>query len=277
VKHTNIDDVRKNGTIPVTSGYAAVNGLDMYYEVHGAGPPVVLLHGAMGTIDSCFAALVPRLAETRRIIAVELQGHGHTADVDRPLSYPQMADDTVALMRALDIDDADIVGYSLGGAVAVQIALTAPEVARRIVCAGGSSYNPEGLHPEMLAQFETPPLDELAGSVWHQAYLAVAPDPDAWPTLVRKVNALDRTFGGWPAEEIQALTVPALLVIGDSDIVQPEHTVQMFRLLGGGVCGDIVGMPNSQLAILPGTSHVGLLERVDWLHSMISEFLDAAR
>jgi pimeloyl-ACP methyl ester carboxylesterase len=261
----------------VTSGYVAVNGLDMYYEVHGAGPTLVLLHGAMGTIDSCFSTLLPRLAETRRVIAVELQGHGRTADIDRPLSYPQLADDTVALMCALDVDIADIVGYSLGGAVALQIALVRPEVARRIVFAGGTSYNPQGLHPELRTQFETPPVDELAGSVWHQAYLAVAPDSDAWPTLVTKVNALDRAFAGWPAEEIQALTVPALLIIGDSDIVQPEHTVQMFRLLGGGVVGDLAEMPESQLAILPGTSHVGLLERVDWLHSMISEFLKAAR
>jgi pimeloyl-ACP methyl ester carboxylesterase len=110
----------------MTSGYAPVNGLDMYYEVHGAGSPLVLLHGAMGTIDSCFSTLLPRLAETRRVIAVELQGHGHTADVDRPLSYPQLADDTVALMGALDVDVADIVGYSLGGAVALQIALIRP-------------------------------------------------------------------------------------------------------------------------------------------------------
>jgi pimeloyl-ACP methyl ester carboxylesterase len=261
----------------VSSGYAPVNGLDMYYEVHGAGSPLVLLHGAMGTIDSCFSTLLPRLAETRHVIAVELQGHGHTADVDRPLSYPQLADDTVALMGALDVDVADIVGYSLGGAVALQIALVRPEVARRIVFAGGTSYNPQGLHPELLTQFETPPVDELAGSVWHQAYLAAAPDPDAWASLVTKVNALDRTFAGWPAEEIRALSVPALLIIGDSDIVQPEHTVQMFRLLGGGVVGDLAEMPESQLAILPGTSHVGLLERVDWLHSMISEFLNPAR
>jgi pimeloyl-ACP methyl ester carboxylesterase len=126
----------------------------------------------------------------------------------------------------------------------------------------------------LLTQFEAPPLDELAGSVWHRAYRAVAPDPDAWPTLVTKVNELDRTFTGWPADAIRALTAPALLIIGDSDIVQPEHVVQMCRLLGG-VIGDLAGLPNSQLAILPGTSHVGVLERVDWLHSMITAFLDA--
>jgi pimeloyl-ACP methyl ester carboxylesterase len=262
----------------VSSGYAPVNGLDMYYEVHGAGPPLILLHGAMGTIDSCFANLLPRLAATRQVVAVELQGHGRTADVHRPLSYRQMAADTVALMSTLGIDAADLVGYSNGGGVALQIALDRPELARRLVYAGGTCYDPQGLYPELLAQFEeAPPLDELAGSVWHQAYLAVAPDPDAWPTLVTKLNELDRAFVGWPAEQIRALTVPALLIIGDADIVQPEHTVQMFRLLGGGVVGDLVDLPSTQLAVLPGTSHVGVLERVDWLHSMISAFLDTAR
>jgi pimeloyl-ACP methyl ester carboxylesterase len=259
----------------VSSGYAPVNGLDMYYEVHGTGPQLVLLHGAMGTTESCFRNLLPRLAETRRVIAVELQGHGHTPDVGRPLSYPQMAEDTAALMAALDVDVADLVGYSMGGAVALQIALHRPELARRIVYAGGTCYDPRGLYPELLTQFEAPPLDQLTGSVWHRAYRAVAPDPEAWPTLVTKVNELDRTFTGWPAETMRALTVPALLVIGDSDIVQPEHIVRMFRLLGGGVIGDLAGLPDSQLAILPGTSHVGVLERVDWLYSMIIAFLDA--
>src|SRR5262249_6425991 len=159
----------------VTSGYAPANGIDMYYEVHGAGPPLVLLHGAMGTIDSCFATLLPLLAETRQVVAVELQGHGHTADVDRPLSYQQMAADTMALMGELDLQVADLIGYSMGGAVALQIALDRPELARRLVYAGGTCYAPHGLYPEMLSQFEAPPLDELAGSVWHQAYVAVAP------------------------------------------------------------------------------------------------------
>ena len=254
--------------------YVPVNGLDMYYEVHGAGLPLVLLHGAMGTIESCFGALLPTLTETRRVVAVELQGHGHTADVDRPLSYEQMADDTAALLRALDIEVTDFVGYSMGGAVALEIAMRHPELVRRLVYAGGTCYDPQGLYPELLATFESPPLDELAGSIWHRAYVTVAPDPGAWPALVTKVNELDRAFAGWPAEAIRAVKAPALLIIGDSDIVRPEHTVHMFRLLGGGVVADLVGLPTSQLAILPGTSHVGLLDRVGWLRSMILSFLD---
>jgi pimeloyl-ACP methyl ester carboxylesterase len=255
-----------------TSGYVPVNGLDMYYEIHGEGSPLALFHGAMGTIDSCFADLLPALAAARQVVAIELQGHGHTADIDRPLSYRQMADDAAALLEALGIEIADLVGYSLGGAVALELAMQRPRLVRRLVFAGGTSYRRDGLYPEVLEEPESA-ADDLTGSAWHQAYARVAPDPGRWPDLVAKNRELDRTFAGWPDEEIQALTAPALLIIGDSDIVRPEHTMKMFRLLGGGVVGDIAGPPASQLAVLPGTSHTGLLDRVDWLRSMIFEFL----
>ena len=255
-----------------TSGYVPVNGLDMYYEIHGDGFPLALVHGAMGTIDSCFARLLPALAATRKVIAVELQGHGHTADVDRPLSYRQLAADATALLEALGIETVDLVGYSLGGAVAMQLAMQHPGMARRVVFAGGTSYRRDGLYPEMLAETEAA-ADDLTGSVWHQAYVRVAPDPGRWPDLVAKNGELDRTFAGWADEDMQAMTTPMLLIIGDSDIVRPEHTMKMFRLLGGGVVGDLVELPAAQFAILPGTSHIGLLDRVDWLQSMILEFL----
>jgi pimeloyl-ACP methyl ester carboxylesterase len=255
-----------------TSGYVPVNGLDMYYEIHGDGSPLALFHGAMGTIDSCFANLLPALAATRQVVAIELQGHGHTSDIDQPLSYRQMAADAAALLEALGIEMADLVGYSLGGAVALELAMQHPGRVRRLVFAGGASYRRDGLYPEMLTEPESG-ADDLTGSVWHQAYLQVAPDPSAWPVLVAKNNQLDRMFAGWPEEDIQAVTTPALLIIGDSDIVRPEHTMTMFRLLGGGVVGDLAGLPAAQLAVLPGTSHVGLLDRVDWLQSMILEFL----
>jgi pimeloyl-ACP methyl ester carboxylesterase len=218
---------------------------------------------------------LPALAATRKVIAVELQGHGHTADVDRPLSYQQMAADAAALLETLGIETVDLVGYSLGGAVAMQLAMQHPGTVRRVVYAGGTSYRRDGLYPEMLAEPD-PAADDLTGSAWHQAYVRVAPDPSRWPVLVAKNSELDRTFAGWPDEDIQAMTTPMLLIIGDSDIVRPEHTMRMFRLLGGGVIGDLAGLPASQLAVLPGTSHVGLLDRVDWLQSMILEFLGTA-
>lgn len=252
-----------------------VGPLDLYYEVHGAGPPLVLLHGAMGTIETCFANLLPALAAARRVIAVELQGHGHTADVDRPLSYEQMAEDVFGLAGALDLATADYVGYSMGGAIALQLAMSHPASVRRFVFAGGACYDPAGFHPEIL-QALTAPRDprETEGSAWHLGYLKVAPDPAAWPQLVAKLTDLDRGFTGWPPDDLRKIAAPALIINGDADIVMPEHAAQMIRLLGGGFAGDLAGLPASRLAILPGTSHVGLLDRIDWLRSMILEFLD---
>src|SRR5262249_28418926 len=180
----------------MSDGYVPVNGLDMYYEIHGDGSPLALFHGAMGTIDSCFAKLLPALAATRQVVAVELQGHGHTADVDRPLSYRQMAADAAALLEALGIETADLVGYSLGGAVAMELAMRHPGKVRRLVFAGGTSYRRDGLYPEILAEPEGA-ADDLTGSAWHQAYVRVAPDPGRWPVLVAKNRELDRTFAGW--------------------------------------------------------------------------------
>ena len=248
--------------------------VDLYYEVHGTGPPLVLLHGAMGTIESCFTDLLPRLAADHQVIAVELQGHGHTPDNERPLTFEAMADDIAVLLGTLGIDRADHVGYSMGGGVALQVAIRHPHHVRKVVFFGGTAFSPDGVYPEANAGFDAgPPLEELEGSVWHEAYLRVAPDPKAWPALVTKVNELDRTWAGIAPEQLAGITAPTLLIIGDADIVQPEHTVEMFRLLGGGVPGDLVPMPSAQLAILPGTNHVGMLEQTDWLHSMISRFL----
>jgi pimeloyl-ACP methyl ester carboxylesterase len=255
-------------------GYAAVNGLSMYYEVHGDGPPLVLMHGAFGTIDACFGRLLPRLAATRKVIAVELQGHGRTADIDRPLTYEAMTDDIIELVRELGLTVADFVGYSMGGGVALQVALRAPSLARRVVFAGGVAYRPEGFHPALLAAIETSKPDDLDGSSWHHAYTSIAPDPGAWHSLVAKVNELDRTFIGYEPHRLRAITTPTMLIIGDADIVRPAHTVEMFELLGGGVPGDLVGVPDAQLAILPGTTHVGLLDQVVWLDQLITGFLD---
>jgi pimeloyl-ACP methyl ester carboxylesterase len=258
-------------------GYVSVDGLDLYYETHGrdTGMPLVLLHGALSTIEVDFGRVLPALAETRRVIGVEQQAHGHTADVDRPLSYRQMADDTAALLRELQIEQADLFGYSLGGAVAMQVAMRHPGLVRKFVAAGGTSYRPDGLYPEMLGGMKDLKPEQLAGTEFEQAYARTAPNPDNWPALIEKVKELDLTFEGWSPEEIQAIQAPALLMIGDSDIVKPEHTAEMFRLLGGGVPGDIAGLPRSRLAVLPGTTHITLMHRADWLVPMVTEFLDA--
>jgi pimeloyl-ACP methyl ester carboxylesterase len=262
---------------PPSSGYVKVGAIDMYYERHGRrghGAPLVLLHGALGTIESCFARLLPALARHFEVVAVELQGHGHTRDIARPLTYEGMAGDTAALLGALEIRRAHVVGYSMGGAVALQVALDRPELIDHLVVAGGAAFDTSGLYPEIAAGFESFDPHAVDGTPWHDAYRHVAPDPAGWTSLVLKVNALDRAGEpSWSRERLAAMRVPTLLVIGDADLVRPEHTVELFRLLGGGVPGDIVELPRAQLAVLPGTSHVGMLDRVDWLSSMVLAFL----
>jgi pimeloyl-ACP methyl ester carboxylesterase len=254
-------------------GYASVNGLEMYYEIHGTGRPLVLLHGALMTIEQ-FGDVLPTLAKTRQVIAVEQQAHGRTADIDRPFSYEQMADDTVALLQQIGIEDADIFGYSMGGGIALQIAMEHPELVRKLVVAA-AAYSNEGVYPEVLDGIENLKPEDLAGSPWQAAYAGVAPNPENWPTLLAKVQELDRAFEGWPSEAISSIEAPSLIIVGDADIVRPEHAVEMLRLLGGGVPGDFEGLPRSQLGVLPGTTHVTLVDRADWLASMITAFLDA--
>jgi pimeloyl-ACP methyl ester carboxylesterase len=254
--------------------YASVNGLTMYYEVHGAGRPLVLLHGALSAIDTSFGMLLPSLAKARQVIAIEQQAHGHTADIDRPLTIERMADDTTALLRHLGIAEADIFGYSMGAGIALQIAIRHPDLVHKLVLAA-ATYNSDGFHPGMLAGLETLKPEDLAGSPFQEEYARTAPHPEDWPTLIAKVKQLNRQIPDWPPEAIQSIKAPTLIMIGDSDIVRPEHAVEMFRLLGGGVAGDVAGLPNSQLAVLPGTTHVTLVHRADWLLSMITAFLDA--
>ena len=252
--------------------YALVNGLNMYYEIHGEGQPLVLLHGALSAIGTSFSKVLPQLSSTRQVIAVEQQAHGHTADIDRPLTYEQMADDTAALLQQLGFEKADLFGWSMGAGIALQIAIRHPEVVRKLVLAS-VTYNRNGFCPELLAGLETSKPEDLAGSPFQEEYERFAPKPQEWPRLFAKVNQLDREVQDWPPEVIQSIKAPTLLIIGDSDVVRPEHTVELFRLLGGGVAGDLVGLPRSQLAVLPGTTHVTLVDRADWLVSMITQFL----
>jgi len=260
--------------------YADINGLKMFYEIRGtsdpARVPVVLLHGALSATGSSFGTLPDLLARTRQVITVEQQGHGRTADIDRPMSVQAMADDTLALLASLGIGLADLFGYSLGAGIALNIITRHPAVVRKAVLAS-VTYDKSGFHPEM---FGAPESGESAGAAgrdpqipFEQEYRALAPDPGNWPALLAKVQAME--LPEITPQAISAIDVPILLIIGDSDIVRPEHAVAMFRLLGGGVLGDLMPMPPSRLAVLPGTSHIGVTSRADTLMTMIPPFLDA--
>jgi pimeloyl-ACP methyl ester carboxylesterase len=254
--------------------YVNVNGLTMYYEIHGTGQPLVLLHGAFSAIGTSFGKLLPELAKTRQVIAFEMQAHGHTADIDRPLSMEQMADDTAAALQQLGIEKADFFGYSMGAGIALQVAIRHPELVRKLVLAA-VAYKLDGLHPGLMEGLENMKPEMMFGSPWHEEYMRIAPRPDDFATLFAKKTQMDRGIKDLPAEVIKAIKAPTLLIIGDSDIIRPEHAVEMFRLLGGGVMGDMAGLPNSQLAVLPGTTHVTLVYRADLLLPIIPPFLDA--
>jgi pimeloyl-ACP methyl ester carboxylesterase len=213
------------------------------------------------------------------VIAVEQQGHGRTADIDRPLTYEQMADDTAAAARHLGIDAADFVGYSMGGAIALQVAIRHPALVRKLVVAS-ATFRSDGMPAEALAMFPSITPELFAGSPTEAEYLRIAPDPGDFPKLVEKLKQLHTTDFAWPEKDIRAIAAPTLIVLGDSDGVRLEHAVEFFRLRGGGVMGDLAGLPDSQLAVLPGTSHFvppgsGLLDRSEWLLAMIPPFLDA--
>lgn len=259
-------------TTTAQTGYAPVNGLNMYYEIHGVGRPLVLLHGAYMSIDTAFSRLLPTFVKNRQVIAVELQGHGRTADIDRPITYEQMADDTAALLRHIGVEQADIFGYSMGGGVALQVAIRHPELVRKLVVAS-ATYQSTGMYPEVRAMIETITPDAFAGSPIEEEYLRLAPKPDGFATLVAKLTQLDSEVQDWSADSIRAIAAPTFVIIGDSDVVRPEHAVELFRLLGGGVVGDFTGLPRARFAVLPGATHVTVMDQTDLLLAMIPPFL----
>jgi pimeloyl-ACP methyl ester carboxylesterase len=267
------------------TGYAPVNGLRMYYEIHNpdrekGAVPVLLLHGAYMTTGD-FGPLLPGLAATRRVVVCDLQGHGRTGDLDRPLSYEGLADDAAALLTHLRIDRADIVGYSLGGGVALQLAIRHPQLVHALVPIS-AGYRSDAMQPELLAMIPTITPEMFAGSPFEATYRAIAPAPDRFPTLVAKLTQLDQTPFAWAADDIRGITAPTLIIIGDADAIRPEHAVEMLRLLGGGAMGDMTGIGRARLAILPGTTHFvppgsGVLDHSAWLLAMIPSFLDTAQ
>jgi len=255
--------------------YAQIGPLNLYYEVHGEGEPLILLHGAYMTADM-MAPLTAGLAG-RQVIVPELEGHGRTALADRPLSYEQMADDVAGLAAELGLDRVDVVGYSMGGAAALQTAIRHPHLVRKLVICS-ASYRFDGMPAVAREMFPTITPEMFAGSPMEEAYLRLAPNPGDFSKLVERLTVLDSTDFAWPDDDVRGIPAPMLIVLGDSDGVTLDHAVAMFKLRGGGVMADLQGMPDSQLAVLPGTSHFvppgsGLLDRSEWLLPMIETFL----
>lgn len=262
-------------------GYASVNGLNLYYEICGSGEPLVLLPGGFMTVEA-MGELVPQLAATRRVIGVELQGHGHTADIERPLRFELMADDIAALIRHLGFEQTDIFGFSLGGGVGLRTAIQHPEVVRKLAVAS-IAFKRDGWYPEVLAGMASISVETFAGTPIHEAYLKTSPRPQAWPTFVAKMRQLLSEDYDWAAG-VAELKTPTLILVGDADGLRIAHAVEFFGLLGGGKAdGDMSGLPAAGLAVLPATTHVGwappyhgIMTRTELLLPILTEFLDSA-
>ncbi len=259
------------------SGYADVDGLKLYYEVHsgplGHAAPLVLLHGGMMAIETAFAAdLLPRFARTGPVIAIEQQGHGHTGDRPGPARLERMVEDTSAVLRALGVSRAHLLGHSLGGMIALGMGIRHPEQTASLTPVS-AVFQLEGMLEELVrmqrGQVDQPspeliPLlpTEADFAAWRAHYERTAPDPAAFETVLTKLNVMLAQWPGWSEAEVASITAPTLVVIGDNDFTRVEHAAQMMRLI-----------PGAQLAVLPGTTHMNIIERGDWLELLMQRHL----
>src|SRR6516164_8865227 len=258
---------------PDASGnYATVNGLRMYYEVHGSGDPVVLLHGAFMTITNNWTGWIGELSKTRKVIAVEMQGHGRTADIPRDITSENLADDVAALLEHLKIPRADLIGYSMGGSVAMQCAIRHPDKVRKVVVIS-SMFRRDGMVKEALDAIPKLTADAFKGSPIEAEYKKLSPTPDEFPNFVKRLVA--SKGHDISADKLKATTAPMFFIHGDADGVRLEHVAEMFRLKGGEIHGDMKPRSASRLAILPNTTHVTLMQRMAVIVPMVNDFLDA--
>ena len=257
-----------------TTGYAPVNGLKMYYEIHGNGEPVVLLHGAFMTITNNWTGWIGELSKTRKVIAVEMQGHGRTADIERDISQTHLADDVAALLDHLKIPKADLIGYSMGGGVAMECAIRHPDKVRKVVVIS-STFRRDGMVKEALDLFPTLSADAFKGSPIEVEFKKLSPTPDDFPKFVKRVLAAATKGHDLSADQLKATTAPMFFIHGDADGIRLEHVAEMFRLKGGEVHGDMKPRSTSRLAILPNATHVTLMARMPDIVPMVNDFLDA--
>jgi len=258
------------GDIPA-GNRVEVNGMQMYYEVAGVGDPLIVLHGAYMNIPS-MGAIIPALAQNHRVYALELQGHGRTTDIDRPITYQNLADDVAAFMEAVGLERTDVFGYSMGANTGLQLAIRHPEKVDQLIAAS-VSYDVEGWQPAFREFIPQMTVEMFTSMPFAEEYRELAAKPDGFPVLVEKLIALEHEPLAWE-EDVAALETPVLIITGDADVATLEHSVAMFRLLGGGGMGDMgQPLPASRLSVMPATSHTAVITQVDMLMSFVEPFL----
>lgn len=248
-----------------------VNGMQMYYETSGEGDPLIVLHGAYMNIQT-MGAIIPRLAETHKVYALEFQGHGRTTDIDRPITYPNLANDVATFMDAVGIEKADVFGYSMGAATGLRLAIDYPEKVDQLVAAS-VAYDTSGWQPAFVEFIPQMAPEMFVGTPMEDEWKKLAPNPDGFRGLVEKLIALESEPMAWE-DEVRGLKAPVLIIAGDADVSTLEHNVALFRILGGGSMGDMgAPLPASRLAVLPATSHTAVINQVDLLHGFIEPYL----
>jgi len=252
---------------PSTTGYADVNGLHLYYETYGSGAPLVLLHGGMLTIDLNFASLIPTLARTHTVIGVEMQGHGRTANIDREITYANLATDIVALLDYLGIERAAVLGHSMGGGVALELAVNHPDRVSAIVPIS-ASVSKDGMHPDLLdpSTFETSSIMPTAQDFadFKGAYERLSPHPEQFDAFLMSLSGMDSDFAGWSDEQLAGISCPVLIVQGDNDFTTVPHAGVM-----------LAKIPNSTLAVIPATTHMQVTRRDTILLPVLEQFFAA--
>jgi pimeloyl-ACP methyl ester carboxylesterase len=263
----------QSGAAPET-GYAPLGELKMYYEIHGSGgTPLLLLHGGLFDVELQFGQVLPGLAAGRQVIAAEFQGHGHTNDIDRPLSTADLTEDVVGLLSHLGLAQIDVFGFSIGAAVALRLAIEHPELVRKLVVSS-VAFHPAGDRSENTEAVGSMTVDMIAGTPMESAYLAKSPNPDRLQDLLDKLGAYD-DGGGWSEDAIRSYQAPTLITVGDCDMVKLDHAVRFLQLRGGDVNGDFVGVPASQLAVFPGSTHFFGMARTNLVLDVVTTFLDS--
>lgn len=257
---------------PSNSGYAPVNGINVYYEIYGEGRPIVLLHGSFYTIDMNWGQLIPELSKTRKVIAIEMQGHGHSPYSDRALSITTLASDVEKVMDYLKIDSADVAGYSMGGSIAYQFAVQSPKRLRKLVIIS-ATYKPDGYLPIVNKALKDFKPEFFDNTPLKTAYDAVAPDTTKWRKFLKQMFELDKVPFNSGDANIAKITSPVLIIAGDNDGLDKVELMKTYQLLGGGVCADLEPMPKSQLAIVPSQGHVSLMMQTTTLLNYLNGFL----